>query len=342
MADFYYNDPASRLGQQNLTGDTDALFLKVFAGEVLSVFEEANVMMPLHQVRTITSGKSAQFPAVGTASATYHTPGESVLETDTGTSVGNSASKYLTKFKHSEIVVSINDLLLSSAFIANIDEAKNHYDVRSEYTRQMGYALANQADKTLLIAGCIGARAATDRFGGSAYLGSKIDISAGASVGAVLGNDIINGLFDAAEILDEKDVPGTDRYCVLSPNAYYKIVNENKDAINRDYGNDGNGSTASGMVMSVAGIRILKSNHLPAADYVAPTGEKNLSNTNFSSAGNRTQGLVFHRSALGTVKLLDLAVESEYQIERQGTLMVAKYAMGHKTLRNEALVELTF
>jgi hypothetical protein len=336
----YYNNPASRLGQQNLAGDTDALFLKVFAGEVLSVFEEANVMMPLHQVRTITSGKSAQFPAVGTATATYHTPGESVLETDDGASPADT--KYLSKFAHSEIVVSINDLLLSSAFIANIDEAKNHYDVRSEYTRQMGFALANQADRTLLIAGCIGARAATDRFGGSAYLGSKIDISAGASVGAVLGTDIVDGLFAAAETLDEKDVPGTDRYCVLSPNAYYKIVNENKDAINRDYGNDGNGSTASGMVMSVAGIRILKSNHLPTADYVAPSGEKNLSNTNFTSAGNRTQGLVFHRSAIGTVKLLDLAVESEYQIERQGTLMVAKYAMGHKTLRNEALVELTY
>lgn len=340
----YYNNPASRLGQINYAGGTfandNALFLKVFAGEVLSVFEEANVMMPLHQVRTITSGKTAQFPAIGTATATYHTPGESVLETDDGTSAANT--KYLTKFKHSEIVVSINDLLLSSTFIANIDEAKNHYDVRSEYTRQMGFALANQADKSLLIAGCIGARATTDRFGGSDYLGSKIDISAAASAGAITGAQVVTALFDAAQKLDENDVPGTDRYCVLTPNAYYAIVADNTDAINRDYGNDGNGSTASGMVMSVAGIRILKSNHLPTADYTAPTGENNLVNTVFTGAGNRTQGLVFHRSALGTVKLLDLAVESEYQIERQGTLMVAKYAMGHKALRNEALVELTY
>ena len=52
--------------------------------------------------------------------------------------------------------------------------------------------------------------------------------------------------------------------------------------------------------------------------------------------------LVFvgHSAAVGTVKLLDLATESEYQIERQGTLFVAKYAMGHGILRPECAIEL--
>ena len=44
------------------------------------------------------------------------------------------------------------------------------------------------------------------------------------------------------------------------------------------------------------------------------------------------------KEAIGTVKLLDLATESEYQIERQGTLFVAKYAMGHGVLRPECAV----
>ena len=48
--------------------------------------------------------------------------------------------------------------------------------------------------------------------------------------------------------------------------------------------------------------------------------------------------LVSHPSAAGTVKLMDLAVESEYDIRRQGTLMVAKYAMGHGVLRPEAAI----
>ena len=52
-----------------------------------------------------------------------------------------------------------------------------------------------------------------------------------------------------------------------------------------------------------------------------------------------TRILAGTKEAIGTVKLLDLATESEYQIERQGTLFVAKYAMGHGVLRSECAVE---
>jgi hypothetical protein len=53
------NALVSRLGQINGAGDVKSLFLKVFAGEVLTSFEQANVMMGRHMVRTITHGKSA-------------------------------------------------------------------------------------------------------------------------------------------------------------------------------------------------------------------------------------------------------------------------------------------
>jgi hypothetical protein len=46
------------------------------------------------------------------------------------------------------------------------------------------------------------------------------------------------------------------------------------------------------------------------------------------------------RASVGTVKLLDLAVESDYLIQQQGTLVVAKYAMGHGILRPECAVEI--
>jgi hypothetical protein len=49
--------------------------------------------------------------------------------------------------------------------------------------------------------------------------------------------------------------------------------------------------------------------------------------------------LAMHRSAVGTVKLIDLAVEMAYDIRRQGTLVVAKYAVGHGILRPESAVE---
>lgn len=53
------NANVSNLGQVNTSGDTKALFLKVFAGEVLTAFKEATVTEGKFQERTIASGKSA-------------------------------------------------------------------------------------------------------------------------------------------------------------------------------------------------------------------------------------------------------------------------------------------
>lgn len=53
MADAY---TVSRLGQVNQAGDDKEIFLKVFAGEVLTAFEGSNVTLDKHIVRTIKSG----------------------------------------------------------------------------------------------------------------------------------------------------------------------------------------------------------------------------------------------------------------------------------------------
>ena len=50
------NTDPSRLGQVNGAGDVNDLFLKVFSGEILTTFEEKNIMKDLHTVRTISSG----------------------------------------------------------------------------------------------------------------------------------------------------------------------------------------------------------------------------------------------------------------------------------------------
>lgn len=46
----------ARSGQALGAGDASALFLKVFAGEVLTAFERTSVMMSRHMVRTIANG----------------------------------------------------------------------------------------------------------------------------------------------------------------------------------------------------------------------------------------------------------------------------------------------
>ena len=123
----------SRSGQVKGAGDEKALFLKVFAGEVLTAFERMTVMMSRHQVRTITSGKSASFPVMGRTAAGYLKPGKSLDDQRDG-------------MQHNEVVVPIDGLLTADAIITDIDDAMNHYDVRTEYSRQLGEALAIAAD----------------------------------------------------------------------------------------------------------------------------------------------------------------------------------------------------
>lgn len=349
----YLETTPSRLGQSNLTGGSyandNALFLKQFAGEVLTTFEIENVMMPLHTVRSISSGKSAQFPTTGVATAAYHTPGESLMTTS-GSST--STSKYLSRIRHAEVVINIDDMLLSSAFISNIDEAKNHYDVRSIYSTEIGRQLAYVADKNLIRTVISGAGATTDRFGNTGttaapYLGDTISYDDEAAAGDALAAEMTGAFFSAAQKMDEKGVPNSDRYAVVTPAVYYQLVNFNKDAISRDYNPEGNGSKAGGYIVQIAGIKIMKSNNIPTTDEattgVAPHNSSGVANDVFGSSGDgygnfnfaRTKGIIFQKEAVGTVKLLDLGVESDYSIERQGTLLVAKYAMGHGVLRNE-------
>ena len=138
-----YSAP-SRLGEKAGGSSNDKeLFLKVFAGEVLTAFNTNNIAMPLHRVRSISSGSSAQFPMTG------------LTLTDT-LQAGNEVVP--RAIAHSEKVVTINDLLVSSAFIAKIDEAMNHYDVRSIYSTEIGTALAKAADVAIFAA----VEAATD------------------------------------------------------------------------------------------------------------------------------------------------------------------------------------
>ena len=333
---------ASRLGLVNNTGtNVNELFLKVFSGEILTTFEEKNVMKDLHMVRTISSGKEAQFPVTGIADAKYHTVGQNIVESSTG---------YLSQIKHAEKTISIDDVLIASTFIANIDELKNHYDVRSIYAKELGKALAKRFDiatmKTL-IASARSSAAITGGNGGT-ILGATTSLFAGASATAP---ELIDAAFGIAQALDEKDAPEEGRFMLLKPADYYTLITSDNTAIslasNRDAGGTGNIST--GTIAQVAGLNVIKTQHLAdvcVADASQDQDDDNASNDVFGASGtgynadlSATRIVGGTREAIGTVKLLDLATESEYQIERQGTLFVAKYAMGHGVLRPECAVE---
>lgn len=54
------NAVPTRIGQINGAGDVEAIFLKMFSGEVLASFNLANVFKDKHRVKAISQGKSYQ------------------------------------------------------------------------------------------------------------------------------------------------------------------------------------------------------------------------------------------------------------------------------------------
>ena len=317
-------NPAA-IGRVNTGGAEDALFLKVFSGEVLTSFERASKTEGADMVRSIASGKSATFPVMGRVGAEYHTPGAEIV----GLNVN-----------HNEKVITINDLLISHVFLSNLEEAKNHWSVRSAYSSEIGRALAFQKDKHILQTIGQAAQTVTANVADTSYPTGTVLTNANIASGtaSTSANGFIDSLFDAAKTLDNNYVPSEGRVCFLKPEMYYKLANAT-NAINVDF--SGRGSIAEGKVSMIAGIKLIPVPHFVASNIT--TGADAGSATQGGSTPQAVnlanyEGLVSHPSAIGTVKLMDLATEMEYDIRRQGTLMVAKYAMGHGVLRPEAAV----
>lgn len=402
-----------RMGQNNASGDARALFLKLYAGEVLTAFQSKNIMMPLHRVRTISKGKSAQFPMTGKyRDAGYHTPGKEIIP---------------TAAKHGERIVSIDDLLINAQFIPNIDEAMSHFDIRSVYTQEAGFGLSKVADQNILRMAIKAALTESAAMAALATGATMIqgpytafddeDFTQNVVVGERSGatSDIAyardpqklsQAIMDAKRILDNANVPG-DPFVVLSTDSYYDMFKISATTplsslaiFNRDIG--GGGSAVAGVVPNILGMPVYVTNHLgsyattaddsawnsslwtiaanvgehktgvatwggeqplassvgsgrttqydtPSDNHAAWTTNvinnlavsgANRTTARVSAVANRVIGLVMTQDAVATAKLMDMSVESEYQINRQGTLMVAKYAMGHNILRPACAVAL--
>lgn len=316
------NATVTRIGQANGAGDTDALFLKVFSGEVISQFEKHTVTLDKHSIRTIQAGKSAQFPVLGrTPAAEYHTPGAEIV----GQSVPNA-----------ERVITIDQLLIKHAFIADIDDAMSHFEVRSKYSMDMGQGLAQTFDNHVMREIVLAAAASptiTAETGQDGYNPAGDDNLASATDSTKL-DAWIDAMYNMAINFDNKFVTGT-RYAAMKPEDYRflakAVLSNGFSVVNRDY--NGVGSFAQGEAPVIAGIDLISSPMLPTADY---SGE-----TYHAVDCSLVKCIGWTEDAVGTVKLMDLSMQSEWDIRRQGTLMVARYAMGHGILRPEASAVLT-
>lgn len=322
------NATVSLQGAVNNGGAADALFYKIFTGEVLTAYEKATVMNGRVRTRKVSNQKSASFANTGRSTAEIHAP---------GTEITGQAQN------HNETVIPVDELLISHTFIADIYEAMNHYEVRGEYANQMGQALARGRDKTLM-RNVIKAARASNKVTGLPG-GTSLTMSAGyaAASDADKATELADFIFQANKAIRKNDASANEAICLLDWDDYFRLV-QNKDLLNRDWG--GMGSYANADLPRVGGLPIVPTNMFPRQDDSANTtgsaidDNGDLIHVNHSVNSAKVQALVFTPECVGEVSLIDLSLQSEYDIRRQGTLMVARKAYGAGVLRPETAVEI--
>ena len=339
------SDPQLALSQATATAkgyqpgvDTGkyATYLKLFSGEMFKAYESACIAKGTVQNRTLTNGKSMQFIFTGRMTADYHTPGTPILGD------GNPPL--------AEKTIVMDDLLVSSAFVYDLDETLAHYSLRGEISKKIGHALAEAYDKKIFRTIALAAREAhpVTAAPGPEPGGSVIRLGAGNQYDA---QALVDSFFEAASILDEKNVPREGRFAVLAPRQYYALISQvDSNILNRDFGNtQGNLNSGQGLY-EIAGISIKRSNNLPfmvtgngtgdnADEITAVDGENNFYGGDFTNHA----GLIYQKDAAGVLTAIGPSVQtsgSDVRTMYQGDLIVGRLAMGAGTLNPACAIEL--
>jgi hypothetical protein len=304
-----------------------ATYLKLFSGELFKAYESATIARDTVQRRTLKNGKSLQFIFTGRMTAGYHTPGTPIL----GSGDPPVAEKTIV----------CDDLLVSSAFVYDLDETLAHYSLRGEISKKIGHALAEAYDKKIFRMIAKAAREAHPITAGPGPEpgGSIIQLGANKEFDA---QALVDAFFEAASILDEKNVPRDGRCAVLSPRQYYALISQvDTNILYREFGNtQGSMNTGDGL-MQIAGISLKRSNNLPflAGNVAAVTGENN----NYSGDFTNHCGLIYQKDAAGVVEAIGPQVQTtsgDVSVLYQGDVILGRLAMGCGTLNPAAAIEL--
>ena len=350
-------------GANNGGSDRRALYLKLFSGEMFKGFQNNTIARDLVMKRTLKNGKSLQFIYTGRTTSEFHTPGKPIL--------GNSDGAPPV----AEKTITVDDLLISSAFLYELDEVLAHYDLRSEISRKIGYALAEKYDRLAFRAVTRGARSASPITKSSFVEPGGTQIRVGATTNdsdAYVANNLVNAFYDAAAALDEKGVSSDGRVAVLNARQYYELIQQTGDngLVNRDA--QGTSRQKGNGIVEIAGIKIYKSMNIPflgkygtayggttgvtaptnVGSFVGPTLDNDVAdsdtgiNNDYGTAaevGSKSCGLIFQREAAGIVEAIGPQVQvtkGDVSVIYQGDVILGRLACGADYVNPAAAVEL--
>ena len=260
---------------------------EVFSGLVMEAFERKNIGLGLVSVMTIEDGSSDSFPVIAQA------PDSDVAAYVVGTDVTTSAIPV------KERIITITQPQYHAISLSRLEEKILHFEVRSKLAREMGGALATKIDKAVF-AEVLTASQTSGTIGGEVMQpdGSEVnnDVISSGSTAEAKGDALFSAIFEADTLMDEKDVGGEKVFVTTKANFNYIV--QSAKGINRDYTSGSNGGVDTGVVVEIAGIKIMWTNHLPVGTTVV-----------VDSVNKHLQGLVFTDECVGVVKLMDVMTD---------------------------------
>lgn len=230
----------------------------------------------------------------------------------------------------------INRYRESSFMIEDIVEIQSHTNLRMEYTREVGYALARDLDNALMAerAAIIGADA-------TSHVVSSVPISKADILAAI-------------EILDRRRVPKEGRVLIITPAQHVSLLNID-EFISKDYVN--NSPVVTGYIGQVYDVPVVVSNYMSIN---STTGLKNGDNdptpgptpgmsgsiyyptqedgTVTALTANYYSAIMLHREAVALAIQKMPRVSSAWDIDYQATKVVSTQIYDVKLFRPDAAV----
>lgn len=300
-----------------------ALALKVFSGETLTAFARTSVTNGRFNTRSISSGKSAQFPAFGRTKAHY-------------LKAGQNLDDKRENILNGERTIVIDGLLTSDCLIFDLDEFIAHYDFRSPYAAQLGEALAISMDASVLAEV---AKEATNPkenvtgLGKGGVVTNTLPSDATVGINKETGAAVRQLLLEIKAKMSMNNVPAGDRYAFVDP-IIHEALAANLDFLNARYGAQATLSDSD--VISMSGFQIIETPHLTDGGD-DPTNTIQGDGHVFPAAYKEKHPiLVCHKSSVGILKLKDIQFEQARRANYQADQLIAKMAVGIGGLRPES------
>lgn len=307
----YTDATEPRAGKAKGAGDDRALFLKEFGQMVLEAWQESNYFEGHCFTQSIQSGKSWQFPIIGRKrDATEHVPGELIV----GGGIENN-----------EVIVTLDNMLIDSVFVPEIDALMASYALAAPYAAQIGESLSVTYDKRAAISHVLASRVTDAPYTGGPVPSYFWD--------ANLKTDpakMEEAHYQAVEYIRTRDIGGGEVRSFLPWQQFLMMAKySGLDAKQTT----GSANRSAATIGPVAGISITGANHIPNTNITQGL-------TKYQGNFTNTVGFISNPMAVACLNRRGLRVTITDKEDRLGTLMIGSKFNGFGTLRAECSFEL--